>query len=32
VVIGSRSQFRIGDPVTPQELAREDEKTGEGNP
>jgi RND family efflux transporter MFP subunit len=32
VVIGSRSQFRVGDPVTPQELAREDERTGEGNP
>ncbi|HKC13812.1 MAG TPA: efflux RND transporter periplasmic adaptor subunit [Vicinamibacteria bacterium] len=32
VVIGSRSQFRIGDPVTPQELAPEDERTGEGTP
>jgi RND family efflux transporter MFP subunit len=30
VVIGSRSQFRIGDPVTPHELSPEEEKTGEG--
>ncbi|HXB53484.1 MAG TPA: efflux RND transporter periplasmic adaptor subunit [Vicinamibacteria bacterium] len=30
VIIGSRSQFRIGDPVTPHELSPEAEKTGEG--
>jgi RND family efflux transporter MFP subunit len=29
VIIGSRSQFRIGDPVTPHELSAEEEKAGE---